>query len=94
MKLLIVKNILITDLIAGHVHMVTCLFPCKGEENTEILNTYLNVLERDIFKVSMIGRSKNPEPSQCINLKNKDNMNNVYTKYFVLSYLTAIAEQE
>ena len=56
------KNIVITHLIAGHVQMVTCLFPRKGEENTEILNTYLNVLERDIFKVSIIGRSKNSEP--------------------------------
>ena len=51
-----------TYLIAGRVEMVTCLFPRKGEENTEMLNTYLNVLERDIFKVSMNRRSKNPEP--------------------------------
>ena len=41
--------------------MVTCLFPRKGEENTEILNMYLNVLDRDIFKVSPIARSKKPE---------------------------------
>ena len=61
-KLLIVKNIVRNTLIAGHVQMVTCLFPCKGEENTEILNTYLTVLERDIFKVSMNQRSKNLEP--------------------------------
>ena len=40
--------------------MVTCLFPHKGEENTEIINTYLNVLDRDIFKVSRIGGSENP----------------------------------
>ena len=52
-KLLIVKNIVRNTLIAGRVQMVTCLFPCKGEENTEMLNTYLTVLERDIFKVSM-----------------------------------------
>ena len=61
-KLLIVKNIVRNTLIAGRVQMVTCLFPRKGEENTEILNTYLTVLERDIFKVSMNQRSKNPEP--------------------------------
>ena len=52
-KLLIVKNIVRNTLIAGCVQMVTCLFPCKGEENTEMLNTYLTVLERDIFKVSI-----------------------------------------
>ena len=56
------KNIVRTDLIAGRVQMVTCPFPRKGEENTEMLNTYLNVLERDIFKVSMNRRSKNLEP--------------------------------
>ena len=39
--------------------MVTCLFPRKGEENTEIINTYLNILDRDIFKVSRIGGSEN-----------------------------------
>ena len=52
------KNIVRNTLIAGRVQMVTCLFPHKGEENTEILNTYLTVLERDIFKVSMNQRSK------------------------------------
>ena len=62
LKLLIVKNIVRNTLIAGRVQMVTCLFPRKGEDNTEILNTYLTVLERDIFKVSLNQRSKNPEP--------------------------------
>ena len=38
--------------------MVTCLFPRKGEENMEILNTYLVTLERDIFKVRIIVRWK------------------------------------
>ena len=56
------EKIVRNTLIAGRVQMVTCLFPRKGEENTEILNTYLSVFERDIFKVSMNQRSKNPEP--------------------------------
>ena len=39
--------------------MVTCLFPRKGNEDTQMINTYLNVLDRDIFKVSGIARSEN-----------------------------------
>ena len=68
MQLRIVDHIILTNFIAGCVQMVTCLFPHKGTENTEILNTYLSVLERDIFKVSMIGRSKNPELRSVVKL--------------------------
>ena len=37
--------------------MVTCLFPHKGNKDTQMINTYLNVLDRDIFKVSLNARS-------------------------------------
>ena len=36
----------------GRVQMVTCLFLQKGSENTDLINTYLSTLDRDIFKVS------------------------------------------
>ena len=94
MELWIVKKNGTSYSIAGCVQMVTCLFPHKGEENTEILNIYLNVLDRDIFKVSTIARSKKPEQWQLINLKNEYKVTSACTKYFVLSYVTAIAEQE